>query len=58
MSVMGLLLPAITETVFRWNRDITPCSFVVWKNVVIGIFALVAMVSGVTYAIMAIVKEL
>ncbi|KAJ8726760.1 hypothetical protein PYW08_015157 [Mythimna loreyi] len=58
LSVMGLLLPAITETVFRWNRDITPCSFVVWKNVVIGIFALVAMVSGVTYAIMAIVKEL
>lgn len=58
LSVMGLLLPAIVETVWRWNKDITPCSFVVWKNVIIGAFSLIAMVSGVTYAIMAIVEEL
>lgn len=58
LSIMGLLLPAVVETVFRWNKDITIYSFVVWKNVVIGVFALVAMFSGVTSAIMAIVNEL
>ncbi|PZC83426.1 hypothetical protein B5X24_HaOG207809 [Helicoverpa armigera] len=58
LSVMGLLLPAIVETVFRWNRDIVPCSFVVWKNVIIGFFSIIAMGSGVTYAILAIVNTM
>ncbi|XP_075972581.1 proton-coupled amino acid transporter-like protein acs isoform X2 [Anticarsia gemmatalis] len=58
LSVMGLLLPAIVETIWRWNKDITLWSFVVLKNFLIGVFSLIAMVSGVTFAIMAIVDEL
>lgn len=58
LSVMGLLLPAIVETVWRWNKDISLFSFIVLKNFLIGLFSIIAMVSGVTYAIIAIYEKI
>ncbi|XP_026765098.1 proton-coupled amino acid transporter-like protein pathetic isoform X1 [Galleria mellonella] len=58
LSTMGLLLPAVTETVWRWGKDLGPCYWVVWKNALICIFSLIAMVSGVAYSIIAILEKL
>ncbi|XP_049865315.1 proton-coupled amino acid transporter-like protein pathetic [Pectinophora gossypiella] len=57
LSVMGLLLPAVVETIWRWSRDLTPCHWVVWKNGIIVVFSLVAMVSGFTYALIDLVNN-
>ncbi|CAB3220810.1 unnamed protein product [Arctia plantaginis] len=58
LSIMGLLLPVVVETVYRWNKDISLCSFTVLKNILIGVFSIVAMVSGVTFAIIGIIENL
>lgn len=58
LSVMGLLLPSIVETVWRWDKDLTAFHWVVWKNAIISVFSLVAMVSGVAYAIIAMIEKL
>ncbi|XP_037297285.1 proton-coupled amino acid transporter-like protein pathetic isoform X1 [Manduca sexta] len=58
LSVLGLLLPSLTETVWRWGRDIGPCHWVVWKNAILGVFSIVAMISGVAYAIIAMIEKL
>ncbi|KOB63106.1 Amino acid transporter protein, partial [Operophtera brumata] len=57
LSVMGLLLPSVVETVWRWDKDLTPFHWVVWKNAAISVFSLVAMVSGVAYAIIAMIEK-
>ncbi|XP_026326881.1 proton-coupled amino acid transporter-like protein pathetic [Hyposmocoma kahamanoa] len=57
LSVMGLLLPVVTETVFRWGKDVGPTSWVVWKNFILAIFALIALVSGVTYAFKSLLEK-
>ncbi|CAG9134608.1 unnamed protein product [Plutella xylostella] len=56
LSVLGLLLPAVLETAWRWGRG--PCKLLVCKNAVIVFFALLAMVSGVVYSIKGIVDHL
>lgn len=58
LSVMGLLLPAIVETVWRWGRDLGPCNWILWKNCLIGIFSIIAMVSGVAYSIISLLEHL
>lgn len=58
LSVMGLLLPSVLELVWRWDKDLTAFHWVVWKNAVICVFSLVAMVSGVAYAIIAMIEKL
>ncbi|XP_014370558.2 proton-coupled amino acid transporter-like protein pathetic isoform X1 [Papilio machaon] len=58
LSVMGLLLPAIVETVWLWGRDLGPCNWILWKNCLIGIFSIIAMVSGVAYSIISMLEHL
>ncbi|KPI91090.1 PREDICTED: proton-coupled amino acid transporter 4-like [Papilio xuthus] len=58
LSVMGLLLPAIVETVWLWGRDLGPCNWILWKNCLIGIFSIIAMVSGVAYSIISLLEHL
>ncbi|CAG4987914.1 unnamed protein product [Parnassius apollo] len=58
LSVMGLLLPAIVETVWRWSRGLGPCNWILWKNCLISIFSVIAMVSGVAYSIISILERL
>ncbi|XP_063823654.1 proton-coupled amino acid transporter-like protein CG1139 [Ostrinia nubilalis] len=58
LSIMGLLLPAVTETVWRWGKDVGPCHWVFFKNSAIVFFSLVAMVSGVAYSIITMLESL
>ncbi|CAG9791753.1 unnamed protein product [Diatraea saccharalis] len=58
LSVMGLLLPAVTETVWRWGKDLGPYHWILIKNVLICVFSIVAMVSGVAYAVMSMINKL
>ncbi|XP_041972808.1 proton-coupled amino acid transporter-like protein pathetic [Aricia agestis] len=58
LSVMGLALPAISETVFRWGKDLGTYHWVLWKNILIVFFSLVAMVSGVTFSIKTMIENL
>ncbi|XP_038213569.1 proton-coupled amino acid transporter-like protein CG1139 isoform X2 [Zerene cesonia] len=58
LSCLGLTLPAITETVFRWGKDTGPFHIVVIKNAVIVLFSLVAMVSGVAFSIKSMIDSL
>ncbi|XP_068627895.1 proton-coupled amino acid transporter-like protein CG1139 [Battus philenor] len=58
LSVMGLLLPAIVETIWRWGRDLGPFYWILWKNCLIGIFSVIAMVSGVAYSIITMLEKL
>ncbi|CAK1551550.1 unnamed protein product [Leptosia nina] len=58
LSCLGLSLPAITETVWRWGKDLGPYNIVLIKNATIVLFSLIAMVSGVTFSIKTIVDTL
>lgn len=58
LSVMGLSLPAIVETVFRWDKDMGTCNWILWKNCLILLFSMVAMVSGVTFSIKSMIDNL
>lgn len=58
LSVLGLLLPSVIEIIWRWGRDIGPTHWIVWKNLVICLFAIIAMVSGVTFAIKSMLENL
>ncbi|XP_050681622.1 proton-coupled amino acid transporter-like protein CG1139 [Leptidea sinapis] len=58
LSVMGLTLPAVIETVWKWDKDLGRYNVVLIKNLIIVIFSLIAMVSGVTFAIMTLLENL
>lgn len=58
LSVMGLMLPAISETVFRWGKDLGPFYCIVFKNIIVVLFSLIAMVSGVVYSIKTMLEKL
>ncbi|XP_069355398.1 proton-coupled amino acid transporter-like protein CG1139 [Maniola hyperantus] len=58
LSIMGLALPAIVETVFRWGKDLGPCYWILGKNFLIVLFSMVALVSGVTFSIKTMVDSL
>ncbi|XP_061706779.1 proton-coupled amino acid transporter-like protein pathetic [Cydia pomonella] len=58
LSFLGLMLPAISETVWRWGKDLGCCYWVVTKNTIIVLLAAVAMVSGVAASIASILEKL
>ncbi|XP_064291987.1 proton-coupled amino acid transporter-like protein pathetic isoform X2 [Plodia interpunctella] len=58
LSILGLFLPAATETVWRWGKHLGPCYWIVVKNALLTIFSVVAMVSGVAYSVKSIVDTL
>ncbi|CAH0397377.1 unnamed protein product [Chilo suppressalis] len=58
LSIMGLLLPAVTETVWRWGKDLGRFHWILIKNVLISLFSIIAMVSGVAYAIISMLENL
>ncbi|KAF6200683.1 hypothetical protein GE061_005127 [Apolygus lucorum] len=50
-SLLGLILPALIETVTFWDKGFGRFNWVAWKNVVMFLFGIVALVSG-TYTSM------
>lgn len=56
-SILGLVIPGIVETVFRWN-DLGKFKWILWKNALIVLFGVGCLVSGLTVTIMDIVEIL
>lgn len=45
-SILGLLVPAVVETVTYWDYDLGKFRWKLWKNIVLCILAIVALISG------------
>ncbi|XP_037967976.2 proton-coupled amino acid transporter-like protein CG1139 [Plutella xylostella] len=46
LSTLGILIPAIIDTVYRWERGLGPCNYVLYKNIVLGFISVFALFSG------------
>lgn len=51
-STLGLLVPALIDTVYRWDLDMGCCYYVLIKNLLIMFISIVALVAG-SYASIA-----
>lgn len=55
-STLGLLVPAITQTAFYWERGLGKWNWMLYKNFCIGLFSILALVSGSYQSISALVN--
>uniref|UniRef100_A0A1B0D2Z8 Amino acid transporter transmembrane domain-containing protein n=1 Tax=Phlebotomus papatasi TaxID=29031 RepID=A0A1B0D2Z8_PHLPP len=55
-STLGLLVPAVVETIFKWPDNLGPLKLILVKNIIVGIFAIFALVSGSIVSISEIVE--
>ncbi|KAJ2950819.1 hypothetical protein O0L34_g9090 [Tuta absoluta] len=56
-STLGLLLPAIIDTVYNWDRDLGRFNYKLWKNLIISIISIIALVSGSYVSIAQMIDE-
>lgn len=52
---LGLLVPAVVETVYRYPDDLGPGQWILIKNGLLCVFALLALVTGAYVSILDIV---
>lgn len=55
-SVLGILVPAIIETVYYWP-DLGTAKWILIKNVILGLFAIFALVTGSIVSVQDIIRE-
>lgn len=46
LSTLGLLTPAIIDTVHKWDRGLGPFNWILYKNIFIAMISLVALFAG------------
>lgn len=46
LSSLGLLTPAIIDTVHKWDRGLGPLNWILWKNIFISFISLLALFAG------------
>nr|CAD7424109.1 unnamed protein product [Timema monikensis] len=56
-STLGLLCPAVIETATHWENGLGKFRWVLWKNVIIVFFSLLALITGAYTSILEIIKE-
>lgn len=56
-STLGLLIPAVVDTVFRWDLGFGPCNYILWKNILIAIVSLIALFSGAYVSIVGMIED-
>ncbi|XP_045459894.1 proton-coupled amino acid transporter-like protein pathetic [Melitaea cinxia] len=56
-SNLGLLVPAVINTVYLWDKDLGKFNYVVIKNSIIVIISIIALVSGSYASILGIINE-
>ncbi|XP_061706761.1 proton-coupled amino acid transporter-like protein CG1139 [Cydia pomonella] len=56
-STLGFLFPVIVETVYRWDRDTGRFNYIIYKNIVIGVFSIFVLVSGAYVSVVGIIDE-
>ncbi|CAH2063793.1 unnamed protein product, partial [Iphiclides podalirius] len=57
-STLGLLVPAVVDTVFQWDRGLGRFNYILVKNAVIGIISIIALVSGSYVSVVGMLKDL
>lgn len=55
-STLGLLIPSVVETVFRYPDRLGRFRWVLWKNILLGLFALIALFTGAYVSILDIIE--
>lgn len=56
-STLGLLVPSVVETVFRWDGRLGFLKWRLIKNILLGAFAIFALVSGTMQSIATLIKN-
>ncbi|CAG9791761.1 unnamed protein product [Diatraea saccharalis] len=56
-STLGLLIPAIVDTVYHWDKDLGPLNYVLYKNILIGLISVIALVSGAYVSIEGMIED-
>ncbi|XP_053600555.1 proton-coupled amino acid transporter-like protein pathetic isoform X3 [Plodia interpunctella] len=56
-STLGLLIPAVVQTVHKWERGLGRWNYILWKNIMLLIFYFIVLISGCYSAITAIVEK-
>ncbi|CAH2091649.1 unnamed protein product [Euphydryas editha] len=56
-STLGLLLPAVINTVYLWDKDLGRFNYVVIKNGIIVIISIIALVSGSYVSIVGMIED-
>lgn len=55
-SMLGLVVPAFIEVITFWERGLGPYRWRLWKNILVGIFGVMALVFGSYTSIREIAK--
>ncbi|XP_026328033.1 proton-coupled amino acid transporter-like protein pathetic, partial [Hyposmocoma kahamanoa] len=56
-SILGLLFPAIIDTVYRWDRGLGKFNYVLWKNTFICIMCFIVLISGTYVSVVAMIED-
>ncbi|XP_041972807.1 proton-coupled amino acid transporter-like protein pathetic [Aricia agestis] len=57
LSTLGLLTPAIVDTVHNWDRGLGRFNWILWKNVIVTLISFVALFAGSFISILGIVEN-
>ncbi|PZC80404.1 proton-coupled amino acid transporter-like protein pathetic [Helicoverpa armigera] len=55
-SILGLIAPALIEVITYWDIGFGPTKYLIWKNIIVVIFGLFALVFGTKDAIKEIIR--
>uniref|UniRef100_A0A2H1VHK2 SFRICE_025371 n=1 Tax=Spodoptera frugiperda TaxID=7108 RepID=A0A2H1VHK2_SPOFR len=56
-STLGLLIPAVVDTVYRWENRLGRFNYILWKNTLIGIVSIIALFSGAYVSIQGMIED-
>ncbi|XP_068627821.1 proton-coupled amino acid transporter-like protein CG1139 [Battus philenor] len=56
-STLGLFIPAVIDTVFLWDRGLGRFNYVVFKNAIIAIISIIALVSGSYVSVLGMIAD-
>lgn len=55
-SILGLIAPSFIEIITYWDIGFGRCKFMIWKNVLVFIFGMFALVFGTKDAVQSIIN--
>lgn len=56
-STLGLFIPAVIDTVYRWDKNLGKCNYVAVKNITIVILSLIALFSGAYVSMKGMISD-
>ncbi|XP_023942040.2 proton-coupled amino acid transporter-like protein pathetic [Bicyclus anynana] len=57
LSSLGLLTPAIVDTVHNWDRGLGTFNWILWKNILISMLSFIALFAGSYVSILSMVDK-